>query len=111
MVGAFTDLDSMLQESDWKQIGLTIWPELDRDRAAIVERRSAQRWADKVNVPILIIHGAQDRLPVTQSLGMAAKLSAAGKRYQLMVIDGEGHTISGRTTGRDAWVVDWFQRH
>ncbi len=111
VVGAFTDLDSMLQNPEWKKVGLTIWPGLDKDRAAIVEQRSAQRWPDKINVPVLIIHGAKDSLPVAHSLGMAEKLSALGKPYQLMVIDGEGHTISGRTADRDAWVIDWFRRH
>jgi hypothetical protein len=28
-----------------------------------------------------------------------------------MIVDGEGHTISGRTSDRDAWVIDWFKRH
>jgi dipeptidyl aminopeptidase/acylaminoacyl peptidase len=111
VVGAFTDLDSMLEKPEWKQVGLAIWPELDAQRAAIVERRSAQRWADKINVPVLIIHGAEDSLPVSQSLRMAEKLSEQGKHFQLMVIDGEGHTISGRTADRDNWAVDWFQRH
>ena len=111
VVGAFTDLDSMLEKPEWRQVGLTIWPDLDANRKSIVERRSAQRWADKVNVPVLIIHGAEDSLPVSHSLGMAEKLAAAGKHFQLMVIDGEGHTISGRSADRDSWVVDWFQRH
>lgn len=111
VVGAFTDLDAMLEKPEWKKVGLGIWPELDKDRAAIVQRRSAQKWPEMINVPVLMIHGANDSLPVTQSLGMAEKLSALGKPYQLMVIDGEGHTISGRTTDRDAWVIDWFRRH
>jgi dipeptidyl aminopeptidase/acylaminoacyl peptidase len=111
VVGAFTDLDAMLADPEWRGVGLTIWPELDRNRAAIVERRSAQRWPEKIGVPVLMIHGAKDKLPVTQSLRMAEKMSALGKPYQLMVIEGEGHTISGRTADRDAWVVDWFRRH
>lgn len=111
VVGAFTDLNAMLENPEWKKVGLAIWPELERERAAIVQRRSAQKWPEKINVPILIIHGANDSLPVTQSLGMAEKLSALGKAYQLMIVDGEGHTISGRPADRDAWVIDWFRRH
>ncbi|HEX6218136.1 MAG TPA: prolyl oligopeptidase family serine peptidase [Sphingomicrobium sp.] len=112
VVGAFTDLDTMLADPQWAQAGAAIWPDLAEQRTAIVDRRSALRWPDKLKVPILILHGAEDRaVPVRQSLQLAEKLTAAGKPYQLMVIAGEGHTLSGRSADRDSWVVDWFQRH
>lgn len=110
-VGAFTDLEAMLRKPEWGKMGEAIWPDLAKQRAQITERRSAVRWPEKINRPVLIIHGAEDELPVTQSLQLASKLSEIGKAYQLLVVAGEGHTIRGRTADRDAWVVDWFRRH
>ena len=112
VVGAFSDLDGMLADPQWQGAAQAIWPELDEQRSAIVTRRSAVRWADKISRPLLIVHGAQDgAVPVKQSLDLAAKLSAAGKPYQLLVVAGEGHVIAGRPADRDTWVLDWFARY
>jgi len=112
VVGAFTDLEAMLADPQWSEAGAAIWPDLATQRAAIVERRSAQAWPERLGAPVLILHGAQDqRVPVTHALQLATKLSAAGKPYQLKVVEGEGHTLSGRAADRDSWVVDWFRRH
>ncbi|MEO5613263.1 MAG: prolyl oligopeptidase family serine peptidase, partial [Sphingomicrobium sp.] len=87
-------------------------PDLNSQRSAIVKRRSAVQWADRIGKPVLIIHGAKDsEVSVTQSLDMARQLSALGKPFQLLVVEGEGHTIAGRAVDRDAWAMDWFARH
>ena len=112
VVGAFTDLDAMLQDPRWAKAGEAIWPDLKSQRSAIVKRRSAVQWADRIGKPVLIIHGAKDsEVSVTQSLDMARQLSALGKHFQLLVVEGEGHTIAGRAADRDAWAMDWFARH
>jgi dipeptidyl aminopeptidase/acylaminoacyl peptidase len=112
VVGAFTDLEAMLRDDRWAKAGAVIWPDLASKKDAIVERRSAQRWADRISKPMLLIHGARDDdVPVAHALDMANKLAAADKPFQLLVVEGEGHTIRGRSADRDAWVVDWFRRH
>lgn len=112
VVGAFTDLDAMLADPQWAAAGAAIWPTLEAQRSAIVDRRSAQKWPEEIDVPVLILHGAQDRqVPVAHALQMATKLSAAGKAYQLTIVEGQGHTLAGRAADRDAMVADWFQRH
>lgn len=112
VVGAFTDLDGMLADARWAQAGAQIWPDLSANRSAIVSRRSAVRWADKINVPILILHGAADReVPPDQSLRMTSNLLNAKKHVSLAIIDGEDHVLSGSPAARDTRVVDWFQGH
>jgi len=112
VVGAFTSLEGMLQNPQWLAAGRSIWPDLETNRAAIAQRRSAVLWADRITRPVLIIHGAKDpQVPVAQSLDLAHKLTALDKPYQLLVVEGQGHTISGRLAERDAWVLDWFARH
>jgi len=112
VVGGFTDLDGMLQNPKWAQIGAQIWPELATHRDEVVRRRSALLWPEKIAAPILIIHGADDtQVPPVQSLKMAERLTELGKPYQLLIVADEGHTISGRPADRDRWVLDWFRRH
>ena len=112
VVGAFADLEGMLANPKWAAVGTQIWPDLAAHRAEIVARRSAVRWPDKINVPILIIHGARDtEVPPAQSLAITDALLKLGKPVQLMIVENEGHTIDGRAADRDAWVVDWFRRH
>jgi dipeptidyl aminopeptidase/acylaminoacyl peptidase len=112
VVGGFTNLEGMLSDPKGAAIGAQIWPGLATHRAEIVRRRSAIQWPDKIAAPILIIHGARDtQVSPAQSLDMARKLVELGKPVQLILVDGEGHTISGRPADRDSWVVDWFRRH
>lgn len=111
VVGAFTDLEAMLANPRWAQAGAQIWPDLATNRAAIVLRRSAIRWPEKINVPILIIHGAEDHeVPPQQSLRMTDELLRLKKPVQLVVVDGADHVISNDPAGRDEWVLDWFAR-
>ncbi len=110
--GGFTDLEGMLAASGGMEMAARIWPhELQSDRAALVERRSALRWPERITAPILIMHGTADRLcPPEQSLRMAEALQALGKPYELKMFHGEGHTLSGRARERDEDSVRWFQR-
>jgi dipeptidyl aminopeptidase/acylaminoacyl peptidase len=51
--------------------------------------------ADKVTIPILIVHGKDDTVvPFEQSQLMADALARAGKPYQLVVLNHEDHWLS-----------------
>jgi dipeptidyl aminopeptidase/acylaminoacyl peptidase len=110
--GAFTDLEGMLAAPKGMEMARKIWPqELEKDRAGLVERRSALRWPERISAPVLIMHGGADRsCPPEQSLKMAEALQAAGKPYELKVFFGEGHVLSGRAEERDQDAVRWFHR-
>ena len=59
--GAFTDLvPLLLPSSPQAKYAAKIWPDIERNRDAIVERRSAIRWADRIRTPVLIMHGTAD---------------------------------------------------
>lgn len=64
--GAFTDIEPLLAPgTPTAELAKSIWPDLARDRAAIVQTRSAMRWADRLDVPVLIMHGGADEdMPV-----------------------------------------------
>ena len=54
---------------------------------------------DKVNIPILLIHGRDDTVVAySQSENMADALKAAGKPYQFVTLDHEDHWLSHSET-------------
>jgi dipeptidyl aminopeptidase/acylaminoacyl peptidase len=60
----------------------------DADLAA----NSPDKLADKIDVPVLLIHGEDDkRAPFAQAKAMRAALDAAHKPYEWMSKPGEGH--------------------
>jgi dipeptidyl aminopeptidase/acylaminoacyl peptidase len=57
--------------------------------------RSAILAVDKVNCPLLLIHGEiDDVIPVRHTLRLARKLAEYGKSYEARVFEGEEHIWS-----------------
>lgn len=108
--GAFTDLEAMLNSDPrYQQMAHTIWPEFETKREEIVKRRSAVLWAERVNVPILIMHGGADsQIDPSQSLRMAQQLQQLGKTYELVIYGGDTHILSCNQGDRDKKTVAWF---
>lgn len=109
--GAFADLEPLLTSGPQAQYASQIWPDIDRNRAHIVETRSALRWADRINTPMLIMHGGADEdIPIDQSRLMAAELQRLGKPHKLIIFADQQHVIGGRNEERDAAIVEWFRQ-
>jgi dipeptidyl aminopeptidase/acylaminoacyl peptidase len=67
----------------------------DSDLAAI----SPARLADKVEIPVLLIHGKDDTVvPYVQSTLMADALKKSGKPVELVTLTGEDHWLSRGST-------------
>lgn len=113
VVGAFTDLDSLLAGDERSRAASTrIWPDFESRRQALAQRRSAVRWADSLRTPLLILHGGADHgVSPRQSLALAARLDALGRAYELHVLAGGSHTLAERGAQRDSLVVAWFRAH
>ena len=60
---------------------------------------SPAKHADRVTIPILLIHGKDDTVvPYRQSEIMASALKSAGKPYEFVTLEGEDHWLStGKT--------------
>ncbi|WP_424681700.1 alpha/beta hydrolase family protein [Frateuria sp. YIM B11624] len=59
---------------------------------AELDANSPDKLADKISVPVLLIHGEDDqRAPFAQAKAMRAALEAAHKPYEWMSKPGEGH--------------------
>jgi dipeptidyl aminopeptidase/acylaminoacyl peptidase len=76
--------------------------------------RSAIYYADKINAPVLLIHGAKDPLiPVSQAQRMYDALKAAGKTAQLKIYPDEAHTVSSPAGRAEVWemMFAWFKKY
>jgi dipeptidyl aminopeptidase/acylaminoacyl peptidase len=64
----------------------------ERQRQAEYDRRSSLKWADELNVPLLITHGAKDvGVPVADVKAMGARLTELGKEHDLRIYPDAGH--------------------
>lgn len=108
--GSFSDLTPMVEAN--RKITLQIWPDYETNAVAIKERRSAISWPEKLNVPLLIMHGANDQaVSPAQSLTLASKLQSLGKTYELIIKAGTNHVMSEWRAERDAAAIEWFKKH
>lgn len=112
--GSPTDFFRLLEKYPDQYEGFAdqLWPDWRTNTDEVLGRRSAIRWADRIEIPVLIMHGGNDQsMPVTQSLALADRLQELGKVFELHVFGYENHMISGRANNRDALVTAWFERH
>jgi dipeptidyl aminopeptidase/acylaminoacyl peptidase len=112
-VGAFTDLDSLFS-ADERSAGMAtqIWPDYKSRAREIADRRSAVRWASRIRVPLLILHGENDSgVPPRQSRQLDAALTRVGTPHELRIVPGGSHTLGERSAYRDSLVVSWFGAH
>jgi dipeptidyl aminopeptidase/acylaminoacyl peptidase len=87
-------------------------PEYASDPEAALTRRSAICWPDELRAPILFLHGRDDqRVPVDQSLRLAAALRARGNDVSLVVYERESHLLLLHRRNYLNAVAKWFERH
>ncbi len=70
--------------------------------------------ADKVTIPILLIHGKDDTVvPLEQSRIMESALQKAGKPVEVLVMEGEDHWLSRGDTRLQMLnsVVGFLEKH
>lgn len=113
-VGAITDLSLYFEEQPKveTQMANIVWPNYKQDREAILEHRSALRWSDRINTPVLIMHGGKDEgVSPMHSLRLAESLQQKKKDYSLIIFAGDNHVLTSHREERDAEVVKWFRSH
>jgi dipeptidyl aminopeptidase/acylaminoacyl peptidase len=87
-------------------------PDYDKRKDEAMRERSATFWADKINVPLLIMHGTSDAsIGAKGALTLAGKLQELGKQYELIMYAGDGHGLPLNRRDSDNRIVEWFRRH
>ncbi|WP_102409477.1 S9 family peptidase [Parabacteroides bouchesdurhonensis] len=69
--------------------------------------------ADKINTPILLLHGNVDtNVPIGESIQMFAALKILGKTVEFVQVDGENHGIMGysKRIGWQNTIFAWFAK-
>jgi dipeptidyl aminopeptidase/acylaminoacyl peptidase len=82
----------------------------------LLTNASALYQAERIQVPVLLIHGDQDgAAPVEESERLAARLAALGRDVELVVIPGGRHVFNFKqpTQAQEAWQITlhWLARH
>jgi dipeptidyl aminopeptidase/acylaminoacyl peptidase len=86
-------------------------PNYSDEGASALRERSVMDWPETVNVPLLMLHGADDdEVPVTEALTFAMKLSNLKKTFELTVYAGDIHEAAKNRKDRDTRITAWFKR-
>jgi dipeptidyl aminopeptidase/acylaminoacyl peptidase len=106
--------DSFRGSSD---IGYTFAEEYVGTDPAAVAEQSPLSHADKIDIPVLVIHSENDwRCPVEQAQRLFVALRIRGVPAELLLFPGEGHELSrsglpSHRLARFAAILDWWARH
>jgi dipeptidyl aminopeptidase/acylaminoacyl peptidase len=82
-----------------------------------VAAQSPLSHADRIEIPVLIIHSEQDwRCPVEQAQRLFVALRARGVPAELLLFPGEGHELSrsglpSHRVARFEAILEWWSRH
>lgn len=110
IVGAPTDLVPGLNDPGFVQFARTVYPDFDARKEEHVKSRSAILWVDKINIPLLIMHGGADPgTSPTQAITFAQKLQEQGNVYELVIYAKDDHGVFLNTEDRLRRTVDWFR--
>ena len=86
-----------------------VWPDYAHRSAEQYRERSPIYWAERITVPVLMLHAKEDTLvPVDQALTMAAALEVAGRRYHVQLYLNDGHLLPRHRDERNKLIVEWF---
>jgi len=110
VISGFTDLFQTYQERDDKM--KKVLRELVGNDDNEYKIRSACYWPEKIDVPVLILHGEDDwRIKVTQAQKLSKKLAAAGKVHKLVVYPKGDHGLKTHQHERDRRILEWFETY
>lgn len=110
VVGAPTNTVARLHAPGGDQFFRTIWPDFEARKEDHAINRSPVLWADKIGVPLLIIHGGDDQaLPPQAAWDLAVKMKEFGNLYELVVYARDDHAVNNNAEDRLRRTVDWFQ--
>jgi dienelactone hydrolase len=110
IVGTPTDTFERLKNPATEQFYRTIWPDFDKRRDEHALNRSPLLWADKINIPLLIIQGGADpALSPSSAWKLAEKLDELGSLYELVVYARDDHAVNRNAEDRLRRTIDWFQ--
>jgi dipeptidyl aminopeptidase/acylaminoacyl peptidase len=113
VVGAVYDVEAFGQRApSVLEEATKLMPDYPNKGAVAIRERSVMNWPEKVNAPLMILHGGDDdEVPATEALSFATKLSNLRKPYELVIYAKDVHEVANNRRDRDAKIVGWFKRY
>ena len=113
VIGAPTDLIQIYQDRDDIKPALKTLiggpPSELRDEYV---RRSAAFWPERLNVPLLILHGEADwRVKAEQSRVLVRRLQELDSPHEFKIFANSDHNLSLHRQERNAAIFQWFDGH
>ena len=109
VVGAPTDYFEFARQRG-EAFFLRAFPDYEKNKEELLTNRSAMRWVEKINVPILFLHGGADpSIPPSQVHRLAEKLEERGVVYEMVVYAKDVHPVALNLEDRVNRTVRWFK--
>ncbi len=97
---------------DMEKVYQRFIPDYATDREQQLKARSVNFWPEKINVPVLMLHGdADDRVDVSESRNLYAQLHALGKPVKYVEFPGGNHGLSAHQAQVVDETVRWFEQY
>ena len=75
-------------------------------------KRSASDWPERINVPVLILHGEADRVvDVSQAKKFGERMKVLGKPHELVIFPDGDHGLNNLRSQRDRIILKWFAKY
>jgi dipeptidyl aminopeptidase/acylaminoacyl peptidase len=113
-IGAFTDIEALMKSNPglYGPLKKTIWPDFEAQKDEILLKRSVIKWADKINIPLLVMHGGNDQsVSPVQSLNLVQELQRLGRKYEFLIYADDNHVLSRNQKDGDKRAIAWFKKH
>ena len=114
VVGGVTDITQTYKEREqgMQQVMIDLIGGTPQQKEAEYKERSAYFWPEKINTPVLILHGGDDwRVRATQAEKLASKLEESGKVHELVIYPGGSHGLNENRKDRDDRILKWFAKY
>ncbi|MGH8729957.1 MAG: alpha/beta hydrolase family protein [Burkholderiales bacterium] len=114
VVGVSSDLEiESERRPELARMESELIPGFDEDPASAYLARSAANWAHMIDVPLLILHGADDwRVEVGQALTLARELKDANNdNFELKIYANDDHVLTLNREDKTKRILSWFQKY
>ena len=113
-LGGYYDLELLAQESDFSFDERRFVKQVLGDDRTVLQARSPVYNAQRIEAPVLLIHGEQDFVAgYEHARRMRSALQRSGKSFDLLTLEDESHDVYDERTRRDVYerIVRFLAKH
>lgn len=114
VIGVSSDLEAESERRpELRRMKSELIPGFDDDPEGAYYARSAANWPHMIDVPLLILHGADDwRVDVGQALMLARELQDANNdEFEVKIYANDDHVLTLNREDKTKRILQWFSKH